>query len=267
MAACPELNICGLLQTSHKSKCSVFIINLLKDVDNAETTHFLGMDWIMFVCISVLLTVTIYLCSFSKSFKNFQVSHKHPGAFRMFATTVFVEGFGQETTHQAPGPADRGTGRCWGWPPPHGAWGYPPLWASGKWFVCWRWDSTAEPLGGPSSPSGSWSTPWGGSEERRNVRGKTPSWSTLLLLWSRTIYLHQFLPSFVELTWTWTEEVHICEQLHDLSRYYRDRWNRYTRVHVSVNAHKVICYMNKSKVNSHLMSLLWDQQSKTEQYL
>lgn len=67
-----------------------------------------------------------------------------------------------------------------------------------------------------------------------------------------------YLPSFVELTWTWTEEVHKYEHLHDLSQYYKDCWNRYTRVHVSINAHKLICYMNKAKVNSHRLSLLWD---------
>lgn len=63
-------------------------------------------------------------------------------------------------TYRAPSQAGRGTGRCWGWPPPRGAWGCPPLWAFGKWAVWWRWDSTAGPPGEPSSPSGSWSIPW-----------------------------------------------------------------------------------------------------------
>lgn len=62
--------------------------------------------------------------------------------------------------YRAPSQAGRGIGRCWGWPPPRGAWGCPPLWASGKWPVCRRWDSTAGPPGERSSPSGSWSIPW-----------------------------------------------------------------------------------------------------------
>lgn len=79
-------------------------------------------------------------------------------------------------TYQAPNQAGRGIGRCWGWPPPHGAWGCPPLWASGKWCVCQRWDSTAGPLGGPSSPSGSWSIPWRGRDQRTTVRAKVYNW-------------------------------------------------------------------------------------------
>lgn len=76
-------------------------------------------------------------------------------------------------THQAPSQAGRGIGRCWGWPPPHGAWGCPPLWASGKWHVCQRWDSTAGLLGGPFSPSGSWSIPWIGRKTREHQRRPT----------------------------------------------------------------------------------------------
>lgn len=63
-------------------------------------------------------------------------------------------------TYRAPSQAGRGIVRCWGWPRPHGAWGCPPSWASGKWPVCRRWDSTAGPPGERSSPSGFWSIPW-----------------------------------------------------------------------------------------------------------
>lgn len=80
--------------------------------------------------------------------------------------TTFFSDDGPLVTYRAPGRAGRGIARCWGWPPPHGAWGHPPCWASGKWAVCWRWDSTAGPLGGRSSPSGFWSTPWVGEREK-----------------------------------------------------------------------------------------------------
>lgn len=73
-------------------------------------------------------------------------------------------------TYQAQDQAGRGTGRCLVWPQPRGAWGCPPLWASGKWHVCWRWDSTVGPLDGQSSPSGSWSIPWSEQNKSRKMR-------------------------------------------------------------------------------------------------
>lgn len=93
-------------------------------------------------------------------------------------------------TYRAPSQAGRGTGRCWGWPPPRGAWGCPPLWAFGKWAVWWRWDSTAGPPGEPSSPSGSWSIPWW---ERRHQERCLFRWRCLHEneLW----LLNSFIPS------------------------------------------------------------------------
>lgn len=92
-------------------------------------------------------------------------SHKLLHLSDLNLTTFFSDG-GPLVTYRAPGRAGRGIARCWGWPPPHGAWGHPPCWASGKWGVCWRWDSTAGPPGGRSSPSGFWSTPWMGEREK-----------------------------------------------------------------------------------------------------
>lgn len=102
------------------------------------------------------------------------------------------------STYQVPSQADRDIGRCWGWRPPHDVWGCPPLWAFGNWPVCWRSDSTAGPLGGLSSPSGSWSIPCRGRKEgwkEEHQEHTTTAW--LRFLSSFLVYTSAFKGMFL----------------------------------------------------------------------